>query len=154
MAMRIYSLVLFGLVAWPTIGYAQKAAAKGRVPAHQMYERMTAIVPMAGTGTLADPKRPMFAPTAAQHGQARTAAPGANRGIIAYSFHPSDDGKWAIVEFVARDRSAFKAISDAERLTPGLKTFDRERHSKDDIEAECKKLKKDFDLTKLSVRMR
>ena len=68
--------------------------------------------------------------------------------------HPSDDGKWAIVEFVARDRSAFKAISDAERLTPGLKTFDRERHSKDDIEAECKKLKKDFDLTKLSVRMR
>ena len=33
-----------------------------RVDPGQIYERLTAIVPLQGTGTMADPIRPMFTP--------------------------------------------------------------------------------------------
>jgi hypothetical protein len=60
---------------------------------------------MTGAGTAADPRRPMFTPTR----QAMPAAP-ARAPLLAWSYVPSDDGKWAIVEFVARDRGAFVPI--------------------------------------------
>ena len=138
-------------------GMAQRAPAARRVPGHQTYERITVIVPIIGSGTAADPKRPMFAPTPVEHSQARVSAASARQrpaGIIGYSFHPSDDGKWAIVEFVARDKAAFQPIAAAARNTPGIKAFDREKNSKEEIEIEARKIKKDFDLSKLSPRMR
>ena len=55
---------------------------------------------------------------------------------------------------MARDKSAFAPIAAAVRNTPGVKGFDREKDGKDEIETEARKLKKDFDLTKLSPRVR
>jgi hypothetical protein len=59
---------------------------------------------MTGAGTNADPKRPAYAPLT------RTSPTAPQSGIIAYSHQVSDDGKYALVEYVARDRSAFAPI--------------------------------------------
>jgi hypothetical protein len=75
-----------------------------KVDPRNTYQRIVAVVPMVGSGTAADPKRPMYAPAAAS-------SPTASRsGIMAYSFQVSDDGRYALTEFVARERSAFAAI--------------------------------------------
>ena len=51
--------VLIGLsLAFVSPVLAQRAPAQRKVPAHQTYERITAVVPIVGTGTKADPKRP------------------------------------------------------------------------------------------------
>ncbi len=63
----------------------------------------------------------------------------------------SDDGKYALAEFVARDRSAFRQIlADS---SPDVKSFVRGVHKRQEIEAEFKKYKKDFDFSQFGVRM-
>lgn len=61
----------------------------------------------------------------------------------------SDDGRFALVEFVARDRSAFQQIL----ADKSLKVFDRKKDKKDDIEKELKKYKHDFDISKFGTVM-
>jgi hypothetical protein len=96
---------------------------------------------MTGSGTAADPKRPMHAPGA------RIGPSAPQPGILAWSQQISDDGRYAIVEFVARDRSAFAAIL----ADPAIKAFTKGKDKKDDIEKEFKKYKKDFDLEKFGL---
>ncbi len=67
-------------------------------PGHN-YERVLAVVPMTGAGTAADPRRPPHAPAKAD----------AN-GIVSFSYQVSDDGRFAIVELVARSRAALAPI--------------------------------------------
>jgi len=94
-----------------------------------MYERVLAVVPMVGSGTLADPIRPAYAPlptTSAITNPVLTAAstPGVTplrQGIIAFSYVMSDDGKLALVEFVAVDRGAFRICW----LTPRWRRFSK-----------------------------
>jgi hypothetical protein len=69
--------------------------------------------------------------------------------IISFSHLVSDDGKFAIVEFVARDGAAFAAIFNDH----SLRVFEKGVHKKDDIEAELKKFKKDFSLDKFGMVM-
>ena len=107
------------------------------VPPNQRYERIIAVVPMVGSGTYADPKRPLFAP--------RTPDP---KGIFAFSYEVTDDGQFAIVEFVSRSAAALKAVVTDKRIA---KSFERTKHKQDEVEAELKKLKKDFDLNKFGV---
>ena len=64
-------------------------------------------------------------------------------GIIAYSFQESDDGRFALVEFVARDRKAFAAILADARTD--IKVFQKGRHTRTQIETEFRKFKRDFD---------
>ena len=67
--MRFFTVlpVLIGLsLAFVSPVLAQRAPAVRKVPAHQTYERITAVVPFVGTGAKGDPKRPMFAPTPAE----------------------------------------------------------------------------------------
>src|SRR5580704_1960750 len=70
-----------------------------------MYARIYAIVPMVGSGTWDDPKRPMFAPVAQQPSTqqpASTQTTAATRtGIIAFNHVESDDGNFALIEIVA-----------------------------------------------------
>jgi hypothetical protein len=61
----------------------------------------------------------------------------------------SDDGKSALVEFVARDMSAFTAILGDK----SIKVFVKGKDKKGDIEAELKKYKKDFDLNRFGLVM-
>jgi hypothetical protein len=109
-----------------------------RVDPFVTHERLLAVVPMVGAGTPADPRRPAFAPLGAQI-DARNRA-----GILAFTYQLSDDGKWALAEFVARDRAAFRPIlSD-----PRSKSFQRGKASRAVIETEFRRFRKDFDLTK------
>src|SRR5690242_6245422 len=89
--------------------------AQRKMQPRDMYNRIIAVVPMQGKGTEIDPFRPMYAPSPHKPGDPPSA------GITGYSYQMSDDGKLALVEFVARDRSAFSAILS----NPQVKAFDR-----------------------------
>ncbi len=107
-----------------------------RVDPANAYERVFAIVPMVGAGTMDDPKRPLYAP--APHSQ----SPAAHAGILGYHFEISDDGMRALVEFVAKDRSAFKALLADSTVTP----FVRGQQDLARIVAAFLALKKDFNI--------
>ena len=109
------------------------------------HERLLAIVPCRGSGTFADPVRPMFAPLPDEMN------PASATGIIAYSFVVSDDGKFALVEFVARTPQAFQAILASKDAS--VQSFSKGKAKKEDIEAAFKKYKKDFDFNNFGTRM-
>ena len=98
------------------------------------------MVPIIGKGTPADPRRPQYAPWPLSANPARTA-------IMGYSHQVSDDGRFALVEFVARDRSAFQAVFNDKTVT----VFEKGKDKKDVIESALKKFKKDFDLSKFGM---
>lgn len=129
----------------PTIATSPLATTK-RVDARNTHERLIALVPMIGTGTLADPRRPAFTPAPRKKGEQLP-----RTGIIAYSYVMADDGQHAIVEFVAMDRAAFASIL-ADR-SPDIKSFQKGKEKRDDVELELKKYKKDLDLDRLGVRL-
>ncbi len=114
-----------------------------------IYEQIIAVVPMIGTGTFQDPKRPLFTP-----GRGSAVLPTVVPPSLGFLQPPrlegftstlSDDGQSAIVQFVARDRAAFKNILAAQALGQ-VKVFDRHRDSLDAMLQELRKVKKNFDL--------
>jgi hypothetical protein len=118
---------------------AALVCAQYRVDPRNTYVLVIAVVPLIGAGTPTDPIRPQYAP-----------APGAGQaqsGILAFSRLPSDDGKSALVEFVARDRAALLPILSDKQL----KAFEKGKDKKDDVEKELKKYRKDFDLSLLGT---
>jgi hypothetical protein len=118
-------------------------AGQHKVDARNTYERLLCVVPMTGKGTFDDPRRPLYAPAPSQLN------PVSRTGILAFTHQLSDNGKSAIVEFVASDRASFNSI----RADPSVKTFLKGKHNRDEIESECKKHKKDFNLDNFGVRM-
>ena len=72
-------------------------------------------------------------------------------GIVAYTWQPTDDKKRALVEFVARDRAAFKAILEDRR--PDVKVFEKGKAKKADNLGEFRKWKKDIDLDTFGVNV-
>jgi hypothetical protein len=133
--MRLQSLRVFLAV----LSISTFALGQDRVDPKNMHERMTAVVPIIGAGTYADPKRPMLAPEPQEKASA----------FLSYSWEPSDDGRYAIVEFVALDRKAFAAILSDSRT---LKSFIKGRDKGADIEKELKVFRKDFALGKRERR--
>jgi hypothetical protein len=126
------------ILLFPSLFFAQR-----RVDPKYTYSRVIAIVPIVGTGTATDPRRPQYAPLP-------STGPNQNQaGIIGYMQQISDDGKFALVEFVARDRSAFAAIL-ADKT---IKVFVKGKDKKGDIELELKKYKRDFDLSNFGLVM-
>ena len=107
------------------------------VDLRHLHERMLAVVPLTGAGTYADPRRPLFAPSSTREG--------GESGILSYEWAPSDDGQYAIVEFVAKDRSALAKVASDARV---LKAFEKGKVKKDDVEKELKKYRKDFKFEK------
>lgn len=122
-----------------------QAQSPHKVDARNLYERCWATLPLVGAGTLADPKRPQYAPLASQRN------PLGRTGILGFAYVLSDDGKTALVEFVARDRSAFQPI--LANNSPGVKAFIKGVHSRGAVESEFKKYKKDFDFDHFGIRM-
>lgn len=98
-------LLLVSIPAWP----------QRKVDAANSYHRVICVVPLIGTGTWEDPKRPMFAPTSSQLGRGKS-------GILAYYHELSDDGKSAIVVFVAVDRASLQPILTT--TAPLVQVFD------------------------------
>jgi hypothetical protein len=142
---RIAFLLAFLLAVSGSALFAQH-----KVQMRNMYQRLYLVVPMVGSGTDADPRRPMYAPLPPQRGAEAGAQPAAS-GIIAFVFQESDDGAYALVEMVARDRSAFSQILADNR--PDVKIFTKGVDSKDDIETEFRKHKSGFDLDSLVVNL-
>lgn len=114
-----------------------------RVDPRNMYERVLIIAPKVGSGSKADPVRAMYAPTPAQMD------PVSRSGILGFQCVDSDDGKFALCEFVAKDRKAFAPLL----ADPGIKAFLKNRDKLEDILTEFKKHKKDFDLNQFGVRV-
>src|SRR5439155_9553328 len=94
------SLLLLSLLALPAVG--QHAVSPGRANHH-----VFAVVPIIGTGRPGDPKRPMFVPSDAQ----LAALPrGTRPPILSYHMQVSDDGNYALVEFVGATPSDLSFI--------------------------------------------
>ena len=136
--MRLRFLAL-ALVSVLPVLFAQQR----RVDMRNTYYRLLCVVPMTGKGTPADPRRPEYAPLP-------STAPKAT-GIIAYTWQPADDKKNALVEFVARDRAAFKAILEDRR--PDVKVFEKGKAKKADILGEFRRWKRDIDLDTFGVNV-
>lgn len=115
-----------------------------KVALKNMYERLLLVVPFVGSGTPADPRRPLYAPLPPTPG-----APPASGGIVAFAFQESDDGRFALVEVVARDRAAFKEILTGNRSD--VKVFQKGKVNQDDVVKEFRKYKKDFDFERFGV---
>ena len=142
---RIAFLLTFLLAASSSQLFAQH-----KVQMRNMYERLYMVVPMIGSGTAADPRRPMYVPAPAVPGTAAAAHP-ASSGIIAFAFQESDDGQYAMVQLVARDSSAFKQILEGQE--PNVKIFRMGKDKREDIESEFRKHIKAFDLDSLVVNV-
>lgn len=127
--------LIAGLLALAAVLCAQR-----RVDPRYTYNRVICVVPLVGKGTAADPKRPEYAPWPASQDP---------NGIIAFYFVPTDDGKSAVVEFVARNRAALQPILNDR----SVKLFEKGRASKSDIESALKLFRKDFDLDKYGMVM-
>lgn len=127
--------LLVALFLWVPLGAQQRVSPKN------MYQRVLCVVPMVGSGTPDDPMRPQYAPL--------PGTPPSRDGIIAFSFQVSDDGKVALVEFVAFSRDAFKdLLADT---NPNIKVFRKGKDKRQDIAAEFKKYKKNIDLDSFRV---
>jgi hypothetical protein len=127
--MRRELIVLIAAV----LGIAAPVVSQYRVDPKNRGERIIAVVPMIGSGKGDDPKRPLFAPLPSEMRR-----PG---GIQEFSYELSDDGKYAIIEFVASDRSAFDAML---RDTRAVKAFEKGKHKREDIERELRIFRRSF----------
>jgi hypothetical protein len=119
------------------VGSFSTPAFSQRVDPNNLHERVYAVVPMSGKGTYDDPIRPLFAPTLSD-----LRKPGA---IHSFSYQLSDDGKYALVEFVALDRAALVPILNDART---LKAFEKGKHKLADIERELRRFKQNFSLNR------
>ena len=130
----LFSLLTFAL---PSVLFAQR-----RVDGNNMYHRAWAVVPMVGSGTLADPYRPKHVPAA-------PAAPGDRSGILGFASTPTDDGTHAIVLFVAANRAALNEI--LQDTSPGVVAFAAGKSGGAAIEAALARYKANFHLSDLRV---
>jgi hypothetical protein len=96
-----------------------------------------------GTGTATDPKKPQYVPAA------RTSANQPLPGIIGFAQQVSDDGRYAIVEYVARDLASAQQILNDK----SIKAFIKGKDKRADIELELRKFKNDFNLDRFGVVM-
>lgn len=137
------------------------AFAQPRVDWRNMYQRVIVIVPMVGSGTDADPRRPMYAPvpstsatpttqTSATPAPAAPATPLAgSTGILGYAMVQSDDGNSALVEFVAHDPSIFQNIL----ADTTIQAFLKGRDTRQAAEAAFQKVKPSFSIANFGVRL-
>jgi hypothetical protein len=125
--MRVGFAFLLSILA-VSVGFA----ADRHVDPRTTFHRVFAIVPMTGSGTLSDPRRPLHAPLPGEIGP--------KSGLMAFTFQPSDDDNFALVEIVAHDRSALASILNDQTV----QAFEVGRSTPAQIETAFRKLRKDF----------
>jgi hypothetical protein len=122
--------------------FAAALPAQRRVDPRYSYHRVIAVVPLQGAGTADDPIRPKHAPAAQAGGPSRA-------GIIAFTFQLSDDGKYAIAEFVAVDRAGLaEVLADRE---PGVLVFEVGVAKSTNIESAIRRFRRNFSLQNFGV---
>jgi hypothetical protein len=120
---------------------AAKPLNSRRLAPENAYTRVYCIVPMVGSGTMADPRRPMFVPP-----PPTAAAPLDRTGIIAFQFQESDDGNFALAEFVSVARTGLGVVLTS--TNPSVVFFERGKHTRQQIETAFQKYKKNFSFDK------
>jgi len=127
--------------------------AQHSVDPKNLYHRIVCVTPLTGSGTATDPVRPKYAPWPLPVPEVGTPAPTpamqTQGGITAFSYVLSDDGQHAIVEFVARNRSAFTAIFN----DSSVQTFEKGQVTKTAIETAIQKYRKNFSLDQFGTLM-
>jgi len=118
-----------------------------RVDPRHAYERIFIACPLTGSGTYADPKRPLFVPAPSQMNPANRS------GVIAWHFDLSDDGRTALVEVVLANKSAVSSAFASLAALPATSTFLKGRDSRVAVETAFKALKKNFDLDRFMMRV-
>ncbi len=73
--------------------------------------------------------------------------PAAADKIAGFSYVLSDDGKFALMQIVARNRSAFATVQSA----PGVQAFVRGQAKEADVLAALRKRKKNVDFSQIEV---
>ena len=101
------------------------------------YERVLAIVPMVGSGRADDPKRPMFSDSPK---------------LIGYHAELSDNGQFALVEFVARTREELAVINSSRDAR--VQTFKKSDAKRSDVLREFQKLKAKFNPDNFGLAVR
>jgi hypothetical protein len=114
--------------------------AQRRVDPRNTYHRVICVVPLVGTGTAADPKRPQYAPWPASQN---------SKGIIAFYFEPTDDGKSAVAEFVAQDGAALLPLLNDK----SIQAFEKGTAPQATVEAAIQQVRKDFSLEAFGMVM-
>ena len=109
----------------------------------QRYHRLICLVHLTGSGTSSDTIRPEYVPVSAD--------PDSRSGILAWSSQIADDGRMAIVLYVAADRKAFESILADKRSE--IRVFEIGKHDRKTIETELRKYKKDFDLDTMMLEV-
>jgi hypothetical protein len=109
----------------------------------QRYHRLICLVHLTGSGTSGDTIRPEYVPVSLD--------PDSRSGILAWSSQISDDGRMAIVVYVAADRKAFETILTDKRSE--IRVFEIGKHDRKTIETELRKYKKDFDLDTMMLEV-
>jgi len=116
--------------------------AQQRVDPRKTHERVLCVVPMVGSGTSDDPRRPQYAPLSPTSGTAAS-----SDGIIAFTFQISDDGNFALAEFVALSRDGSKDLfadrnpnvnESIPRASRFFSTLSRADHGVKDPVARCR----------------
>jgi hypothetical protein len=105
----------------------------------QGFHRLICLVHLTGSGQKGDEIKPDYMPSVAT----------SREGIIAWGMQLTDDGKMAIVQYVAVNRHAFDTIFADTR--PEIKVFEIGKDKPEVIEAFMRGHKKDFKLADLRV---
>jgi hypothetical protein len=150
-------------------GFTGIVSAQHPVDPAQRFHRLICLVHLVGSGKTGDPVLPEYvsvpgssatpssssaapAPSGAPTGTAISPAMVVPRpGILAWSSQLTDDGKMVIVHYVAADRGAFASILADTR--PEIRVFEIGVNSRNEIEKELRKYKKDFNLDELTLRV-
>lgn len=98
--------------------FAVTLFAQRSVPPEFMYHRVYAVVPLVGTGTLDDPKRPLLVPTSPQPGQVSPKT-SERPELLGWQMQMSDDGKFALVEFIFQSPLAYQSFLAKAAASPG-----------------------------------
>ena len=108
--------------------FAGTLFAQRSVPPEFMYHHVYAVMPLVGSGTYLDPKRPMLvpAPPSPSKAQAQPQALAQVQGqantrpdLLGFTFQMSDDGKLALVEFVFQSPLAYQNFLAKAAAAPG-----------------------------------
>jgi hypothetical protein len=113
--------------------------AQHAVEPSQRYFRLICLVHLTGSGKKGDAVRPEYVPV----------EPPNRNGIIAWSSQLTDNGKMAIVQYVAVDHSAFNAILADKRSE--LRVFEVGKTPPAAIEGALRQFKHDFSLASFVV---
>ena len=123
-------------------------AAQDRLSRELQGTHVLATVPLIGKGTSDDPIRPMFVPSPAEIRAMAPRKDGIPPFPILVQQQLSDNKKSVLVEFMSHDRAVLQPILTSKAI--GVKTFEKGKDKKEDVEAEFTKARAGFTLHSMS----